>query len=869
MCRATLLLNSLRLGNDRTNLQLAWEEAQLNIETKYLSTFMKGLKYIEDKEADDDQSERLMLKYYNFLWQIRAFLRKEYNLNVIKNLEKFPLKMDKQDKQYYQNVAMVVDDVRSKGNNLSKSLFYIQKKTPFFIGEERYYEVTLQLAGVYATKYNRITAYTKQNLSTSYSIKVHYENCNIKLWGIDLSIKVITNWEVAVDTRCLNLISKIINIPTKLSTNYNEYKSLMSFLTATGINLMELIDLNKETFGFVINEIYSKTTTATYKEVLIALKDKYAKESDRYGRHVVRYLLLNLKEEIIEKVLPYSATSKRLCEDLYVSSGCVPFENKPFISDLLRGKTSEFNNIDHIVDITNEDSIDTYIPYITLKNEIKKTGEIYFEKGIIATDKNIIDYNNSLDDWEKSQGYQIKTVDDFVTIDSYERTTISILKSLISFTEEGNKGQKEYNASYLKESKLDLSEDKQKEIALKNVFVNSRLMLIYGAAGTGKTTLINYISNMMPNHKKLFLTKTHTAKQNLKRRIENPGVGAEFISLDSFTKKVSLPDYDIIFVDECSTIDNRIMRVFLDKVRRDALLVFAGDIYQIESIEFGNWFLYAKDIINTPGANVELLNTWRTKEPDLIGLWDEVRHCGGLMTEKLSMDGPFSEDIGENVFAAQENDEVVLCLNYDGKFGLNNMNSYFQSANTKGKAVVWQDWIYKVGDPILFNDTKRFTILYNNLKGRIVDVEKVDNCIWFTIDVAINITEDICKREGIEWISAGDGYTRIKFEVQSFSDEDYEKDASLRMMSIVPFQLAYAVSIHKAQGLEYDSVKVVIPRSNSERITHGIFYTAITRAKKKLKIYWSSETMEEIVSGFEEKVSRQKSFEIVKKRVID
>ena len=98
LCRATLLLNSLRLGNDRTNLQLAWEEAQLNIETKYLSTFMKGLKYIEDKEADDDQSERLMLKYYNFLWQIRAFLRKEYNLNVIKNLEKFPLKMDKQDK---------------------------------------------------------------------------------------------------------------------------------------------------------------------------------------------------------------------------------------------------------------------------------------------------------------------------------------------------------------------------------------------------------------------------------------------------------------------------------------------------------------------------------------------------------------------------------------------------------------------------------------------------------------------------------------------------------------------------------------------------------------------------------------------------
>lgn len=72
------------------------------------------------------------------------------------------------------------------------------------------------------------------------------------------------------------------------------------------------------------------------------------------------------------------------------------------------------------------------------------------------------------------------------------------------------------------------------------------------------------------------------------------------------------------------------------------------------------------------------------------------------------------------------------------------------------------------------------------------------------------------------------------------------------MKTIVPFQLAYAVSIHKAQGLEYNSIKVVIPNSNSERITHGIFYTAITRAKKNLKIFWSSDTMEQIVSSFNE-----------------
>lgn len=60
--------------------------------------------------------------------------------------------------------------------------------------------------------------------------------------------------------------------------------------------------------------------------------------------------------------------------------------------------------------------------------------------------------------------------------------------------------------------------------------------------------------------------------------------------------------------------------------------------------------------------------------------------------------------------------------------------------------------------------------------------------------------------------------------------------------TVVPFQVAYAVSIHKAQGLEYRSVKIVITNETEERITHNIFYTAITRAKENLKIYWSPET---------------------------
>ena len=73
--------------------------------------------------------------------------------------------------------------------------------------------------------------------------------------------------------------------------------------------------------------------------------------------------------------------------------------------------------------------------------------------------------------------------------------------------------------------------------------------------------------------------------------------------------------------------------------------------------------------------------------------------------------------------------------------------------------------------------------------------------------------------------------------------------------------------MQKAQGLEYKSVKIVIPSSNAEKITHSIFYTAITRAKEKLKIFWSPETMRTIVESFTKDTIEQKTLSIIKKEL--
>ena len=528
LCYAVLVLNAINLGYMNVNERLAWELSQFNIETKYLSNFLKGLKYIGSRIPEEGQSERLMLKYYNYLWEIRRFLKTNFNIDVLRNLERFPLNTDTLDVEYYEMVASSICAIDLSPKAPRTSRYYIQKKTPFFVNGERYFEITLQLAGLYATKFNRITVYSKQNISTNYSLQIAYADAEINLWGAKSKIKVVTNWKVSIDPSCLNKLGKILKIDIKLNKNYGEYNALMNFLTRTGMNLFDLINIHEDNFQNALDQIYGETNTNTFKDVLIKLRRDYSLSSNKKGKHTIRYILLNLREETLEFVLPNTFDKYCLSDDLYITSRCYPFEKKPFISNLAGRKTSK-GNIKDILEITNGFAeFDTVRPYLTIESMIRETGELYFDIDSVASREAIKKYNSSLDQWECSNGFMINEENGFLSIASYETTTIFILNKLLKFSKISNRGQRESNLRYLKQCNINF-EDPLKKVALQKLFVNSQVMLIYGAAGTGKTTLINYISNMMNQSKKLFLTKTHTALQNLERCIENPGLDSDFI----------------------------------------------------------------------------------------------------------------------------------------------------------------------------------------------------------------------------------------------------------------------------------------------------------------------------------------------------
>ncbi|WP_155954131.1 ATP-binding domain-containing protein [Psychrobacter phenylpyruvicus] len=321
-----------------------------------------------------------------------------------------------------------------------------------------------------------------------------------------------------------------------------------------------------------------------------------------------------------------------------------------------------------------------------------------------------------------------------------------------------------------------------------------------------------------------------------------------------FSQKIESPtipgrfSYDILVIDECSTVSNKDMKQILDKVETK-LLVLVGDTFQIESIRFGNWFSIIRDFVDDDSV-LQLETPYRTNNENLLTVWNRVRELDEAILELIVKHG-YSVPLDNSILNTPNDDEIILCLNYDGIYGINNLNKFLQGIN-QNQPVYWGVNTYKIDDPILFNEVERFSpLIHNNMKGRIVNVEKLYDEIYFSIalDVAINEIEAI----GYDFEllpSQENGNSVIKFKVSKHPGSDEDGDYS---DAIVPFQIAYAVSIHKAQGLEYKSVKIVITNDVEDMITHNIFYTAITRAREDLKIYWTPETEKSVFDSFTKK----------------
>lgn len=112
---------------------------------KFLYKFHDLLqKSVSHYTLDENASERLMLKYYEYLLKIKTFLKEEYALSILQNIQDFPLNIDKDLNEYHKKIAEKIDtySLTSETTDYNERL-YIQKIKPFFVNEKNYYEITL------------------------------------------------------------------------------------------------------------------------------------------------------------------------------------------------------------------------------------------------------------------------------------------------------------------------------------------------------------------------------------------------------------------------------------------------------------------------------------------------------------------------------------------------------------------------------------------------------------------------------------------------------------------------------------------------------------------------------------------------------
>ena len=827
------------------NIAKATEYAQINSELSVLYKFSNFLKSVTTQfTLDEDGSERLMLKYYQYLLETKDLLDQYYGINILHNLEKFPLRTDATLQEYYTKISEKINQYPANFTGDRRNKYYIQKVKPLFVNGQIYREITFVPVDdrKNKSKTNRVIAFTKLRITKRYASSFRIVSETIEILGKTMPINIIVGWEISIrDCEFQNFISLIEGKREKVSRD--EQRIICKFLTEKRFTLNDLMEFPDYAYDTLTTTWRNQLRFPVFIDVLDYCRNII--RSECAGKNLLRYLLYSMNNAIIKN--QRGSTPNSNLSNLYIMNGSIQFDNLPFNRSPI-GHNPKSGTVFNCIPCNNRQP-ELFARFIRNNTEIK--GQLFTD--ITETDNfdNINElirrYNDSLWFGHKPRS-NLMLENNQVFINEYKIDTCTVIKKL---QELSASGIKDYHDDvecwlFLEDYEIDCRE---KRHIISQIFSESKVGVIYGSAGVGKSTLINHVSHYFDNEYKLYLTQTNPAKENLMQKIDAENTIfstiASFLNQDS-----SLTEYGLLVIDECSTVSNSDMVAILNTAKFKALLL-VGDTYQIDSIQFGNWFSVLRSFL-PESAIFELTTPHRTENQELLELWKKVRNMEDDTKEVIERES-CSLKVDTSLLSAVEKDEAILCLNYDGLYGINNINRFLQESNPN-PAFKWDIQQYKVGDPVLFLESDRFRpVIYNNMKGtivgiKIIDEDTINERIRFDIELGKKIEKNEAMFSNLQLLECeDDNKSVVRFYVHKVKSVDEDGDEN-NSRTIVPFQVAYAVSIHKAQGLEYNSVKIVITDEVEELVTHNVFYTAITRAREKLKIYWTPETEEKVIS---------------------
>ena len=402
--------------------------------------------------------------------------------------------------------------------------------------------------------------------------------------------------------------------------------------------------------------------------------------------------------------------------------------------------------------------------------------------------------------------------------------------------------------------KIDLDEKQQE--AIKEA-VRNGLMVITGGPGTGKTTTINaiiryfemegldiYLAAPTGRAAKRMTEATGYEAKTIHRLLELTGIPEESSARVHFERNAQNPlEADVLIIDEMSMVDIFLMHALLSAVVTGTRLILVGDVNQLPSVGPGS---VLKDIIRSGEFPVvELTKIFRqASQSDIVVNAHKINQGIPVVLDNKSMDFFFLKRYDANVIIsvvitliqkklpkfvdAQPYDIQVLTPMRKGLLGVERLNGilqqYLNPPEKEKKEKEHGNGLFREGDKVMQ--------IKNN----------------YQIEWEVRGLYGIPVEKGV---GVFNGDTGILREINTFAETvtvefDERRFVEYSFKQLDELELAYAITIHKAQGSEYPAVIIPLLGGPKMLMNRNLLYTAVTRARRCVTLVGDEKTFEEM-----------------------
>lgn len=376
------------------------------------------------------------------------------------------------------------------------------------------------------------------------------------------------------------------------------------------------------------------------------------------------------------------------------------------------------------------------------------------------------------------------------------------------------------------EQHLDISYNDDQKEAIKDS-IKKNILIVTGGPGTGKTTILKGICELYREINKYtmnqiveniaLLAPTGRAAKRMSEATNIPASTIHrFLKWNKENNSFQVNEYnrckkDFVIIDEASMIDVSLFASLLRGLSVHTRIIIVGDVDQLPSVGPGQVLF---DLIESNKIHVKYLKTlYRQKEQsNIIKLAYNIRE-GILDTNIFNKEEDLTfiecssddilkkiEEISYTYLDYSYKNFQVLAPMYKTLNGIDNINNKLQTTfnkkSTKKKEILVYDEVYREGDKVIQLTNMPDENVYNG------DIGIIDRIVNSTKkEIYIDFDGNIVK------------YSQANF---------------------INFKKAYAISIHKSQGSEFDIVIIPIVKNFQKMLYRKLIYTAVTRCKKRL-----------------------------------